>query len=78
MDGFEKGIVAFFAILCIAAVILIGFLVRDAIRPTFALYKADWICTREHTYTAMVPIISGKTTILVPMVQTECDQWTRK
>lgn len=58
------------AALIIPAAYLCSF--EDAKEPHIVLNKTQWSCT--HTHTIMVPMMVGKTIMVMP--ETQCDQWS--
>lgn len=79
--------VSFIEVLIIAAIVAIlgaaGFgIYQDSQRPTFALKKDDWSCTKSHeeSTTTYINQGDGKTIILIPITtySTVCDNWSRR
>jgi hypothetical protein len=74
----------FAAFIAVASVAIVGglataivVLVQRERSPTFELRKADWHCTAHHQETRLLPIHSGKTTIIVPQSDDVCDTYVR-
>lgn len=46
--------------------------------PTIELRKDSWQCTKQSTSTVLIPVSTGKTTVLIPSQQTSCTQYERR
>jgi TRAP-type C4-dicarboxylate transport system permease small subunit len=71
-----------FAILIALTVALIGwcgYMVWESeTSEHYELAKSDWSCTQSSTQTSMVPMLVGKTTIIMPQVSTVCTNYSRR
>jgi len=54
------------------------FLIADLFSPTFSLRKDQWACRKEGSSTTLMPMIVGKSTILMPQTTEECILWEKK
>lgn len=58
-------------------VVAVGiFLYQDSQRPTFELFKAEWSCTQEESYTSMQ--YSPPLKMAVPVTRIRCINYQRK
>jgi hypothetical protein len=44
----------------------------------YELAKSEWSCTQSSTQTILVPMLVGKTTIIMPQVSTMCINYSRR
>lgn len=72
----------FIVLLGAAGIVVVGALIYFVVdligAETFSLRKDEWKCTSSHTEFTFIPQVVDKTTTLIPVMSTICDQWTRK
>jgi hypothetical protein len=44
----------------------------------YSLDQSQWICSQSHQETIMVPMLVGKTTMIMPETSTVCTQFSKK
>lgn len=75
LDWLQWLFVGVFGLMGAVLIGLIGFIIYDAaIAETFSLRKDHWKCTKSHSEETLV--MAGK--VMMPIINTVCDQWTRK
>lgn len=79
-DGFFTWIIELVvgAPLAILIAAIPWFALTEATSPILAtLKKGEWVCRSSHSDSTLVPMVTGNTTILMPISERKCDEYVR-
>lgn len=72
------GCILFTTVLVLSVPILLYCCYQDSKSPTFTLSKNEWVCTNEHVYTTMTPVLVGKVMVPMQQVHRDCTQYNKR
>lgn len=78
---FEYFILPVFVIFLVIFLVAIPFMIYSyctADHKYISLESKDWECTKTKSVTIMMPMAVGKTTVMMPQIQTHCVQYELK